>query len=335
MLPLPRGGSGSAGGRLERRLRLVFESRREPVTITWLEGASARPHPDRLRRALDLTERCRPPGVETNHVLRTSGHLLDDDRCAFLGANNVLVGLLWDGPDRDRVPAAARLLRRHGADCNLICPVRAHDADRPLELYRYLRDEVGVRCLQFVPVVEQAAGTGPAGAVTGRTVRPRQWGDFLIAVFDEWVRRDVGTQFVRTFEAALASWLQPARRARAPDAGRPGALPVHCRCCSVLFACEAGHPGDRFAVAPDGEPGLNHLCGGYRAFFQHIDQPMRVMAALKRLGHDAGEVMRITARYERDNRAERPPGLSSGTGDPRARSAGRRSMVHPAPLRPS
>jgi uncharacterized protein len=46
-------------------------------------------------------------------------------------------------------------------------------------------------------------------------------------------------------------------------------------------------------TAPDGEPGLNYLCAGYKAFFTHINHPMRVMAALLARGRDPAEAMTL------------------------------------------
>ena len=60
-------------------------------------------------------------------------------------------------------------------------------------------------------------------------------------------------------------------------------LPAYCRDCDVRFACNGDCPKDRFTATPDGEPGLNYLCAGYKAFFHHIDRPMRLMS--KRLRH--------------------------------------------------
>jgi uncharacterized protein len=54
-------------------------------------------------------------------------------------------------------------------------------------------------------------------------------------------------------------------------------LPRYCRDCEVRFICNGGCPKDRFMEAPDGEAGLNYLCAGYKAFFSHLDEPMRFM----------------------------------------------------------
>ena len=75
-------------------------------------------------------------------------------------------------------------------------------------------------------------------------------------------------------------------------------LPRYCRECEVRFACHGECPKNRFTLTPDGEPGLNYLCAGYKAFFNHVDRPMRIMAGLLRRGRYADEVMQILAAGE-------------------------------------
>jgi uncharacterized protein len=79
-------------------------------------------------------------------------------------------------------------------------------------------------------------------------------------------------------------------------------LPRFCLACDVRFACHGGCPKDRFAVTPGGEPGLNYLCDGYKAFFHHVDTPMRLMATFAGQGRAAGQIMGFyrAADAERD-----------------------------------
>jgi uncharacterized protein len=299
---------------------MIQGPRQQTITVTWLDDAESMDLGS-FQDAVEMAARCAEPGTNVEHVLWTTGARLNDTWCRFLVERDVLVGLSAEGTGgadgREtgrtagrRLVETARLLRRHGVDANLLYPVHGGNADDPVEVYRYCRDEVGVRHVQFIPVVERIGQVREAGrsrtgcaAVSKRTVRPEQWGAFLVAVFDEWVRRDVGQQFVHTFEQALTAWTAAVR---SPRSVRPGGeqLPLYCRCCPVLFACGGGHPGNRFAESPDGEFGLDYLCAGYRKFFDHIAQPMQVMAALVRGGHDVAEVMPVMARYERGRRAE-------------------------------
>ena len=130
-------------------------------------------------------------------------------------------------PTFSQVMRAARLMQRHKVDFNVLCTVHDANVRQPVEVYRFFRDELGTQYVQFIPIVERAtpetieianAGWGDGNhhrplytqdgsAVTGRTVRPELWGEFLIGVFDEWVACDVGAVFIQLFESALATWL--------------------------------------------------------------------------------------------------------------------------------
>ncbi|HRY21879.1 MAG TPA: SPASM domain-containing protein, partial [Flexilinea sp.] len=70
-------------------------------------------------------------------------------------------------------------------------------------------------------------------------------------------------------------------------------LPQYCRSCSFLFACNGGCPKDRTDITPDGEPGLNHLCLGFKTYFAHVDSPFRIMANLIRQHRPMTDVMKI------------------------------------------
>jgi uncharacterized protein len=77
-------------------------------------------------------------------------------------------------------------------------------------------------------------------------------------------------------------------------------LPKYCLECPVLFACNGECPKNRFLLTPDGEPGLNYLCAGYKAFFQRADEPMKIMAMLLFNDRYASEVMQILAKRKEE-----------------------------------
>ncbi|MBO0791644.1 MAG: SPASM domain-containing protein, partial [Ktedonobacteraceae bacterium] len=245
-------------------------------------------------------------------------------------------------PTFDKVMAGRELLLRHRVAFNVLTCVHAVNAAYPLDVYHFLRDEVGVEFMQFIPIIEREH---PLRFQEGTMVSPRSvsgeaYGQFLNMIFDEWVRRDVGRVFVQIFEAALASWLggpsglcifdetcgrglamehngdvyscdhfvEPrhklgnmqviplaelagSARQRSFGLSKRETLPRYCRECSVRFACNGGCPKDRFIETPDGEAGLNYLCAGYKAFFTHVDRPMRQMAALVSRGCSPADVM--------------------------------------------
>ncbi len=366
-------------GTLDSYLRQLLEAQASPeVTVAWQGGEPTLMGLDFFRTAVERANRYRKPGQTVLHTIQTNGVLLDDEWGAFFKENGFLVGLSVDGPremhdayrvDRggagsfDRVMRGFDVLRRHGVDVNILCTIHAANAGRPLEVYRFFRDDLGIQFLQFIPIVERSTAEllplanrgwgereeGPrplytqrGDLVTERSVGAEAFGRFLIAIFDEWVRRDVGKVFVQTFDVALGSWLgqhnlcifaptcgdalalehngdlyscdhfvEPAyrlgniretpllelvssERQRKFGRDKRDLLPKYCRECQVLFACHGECPRNRFLHAPDGEPGLNYLCAGYKLFFEHIDGPMRTMANLLREGRYADEIMQMS-----------------------------------------
>jgi uncharacterized protein len=101
------------------------------------------------------------------------------------------------------------LLQKHKVEFNILCTVNNRNADHPIDVYRFFRDDLDGHYIQLIPIVElnkQGSFQGEIG-VTDRSVSSEQWGRFLIEIFDEWVKRDVGQTFVLNFDAALAGWL--------------------------------------------------------------------------------------------------------------------------------
>lgn len=223
----PRGRFRMGDGVMERYVRQVLEAHEAPeVTIAWQGGEPTLMGLGFFRRVVETAERYRQPGQRVVHTLQTNATLLDDEWAAFLSDNKFLVGVSVDGPpalhdayrvDKKGRPTSARVLeglaflRRHGVEHNLLCTVNATNAAHPLEVYRYLRDDCGGQFIQFIPIVEHTPTDSEPEAVSERSVGPAQWGRFLVEVFDEWLRHDVGSVFVQAFDSALASWcgMQP------------------------------------------------------------------------------------------------------------------------------
>jgi len=233
------------------------------VTVAWQGGEPTLMGVDFFRRAVALAEEVRRPGQTLRHTIQTNGTLLTDEWCALFAAHEFLVGISIDGPpdlhDRyrvdkrggptsDRVLRGLRLLQAHGVDVNVLCTVHAANQDRPLDVYRYFRDDLGLSFIQFIPIVERVNDTGfqEGDTVTDRSVDPEAWGTFLGAVFDEWVVRDVGTVFVQMFDAALASWCD-----------LPSTLCIFRKTCGDAVALE--HNGDLYSCDHFVEP--DHLLG--------------------------------------------------------------------------
>lgn len=207
--------------------QLIEAHRTNTVTVAWQGGEPTLMGVDFYRRAIALQEKYRRPGMKFENTLQTNGTLLNDEWCEFFRKNNYLIGISIDGPrklhdehrvDRggkptfDRVMRGLRLLQKHGVEYNILVTVNRTNAEHPLEVYRFFRDEVEISWLQFIPVIERLNGGKVSlyqkgSKVSDRSVKPGQWGRFLMTIFDEWVRHDVGRVFVQTFEAAVRNWM--------------------------------------------------------------------------------------------------------------------------------
>ncbi|MFJ2690502.1 anaerobic sulfatase maturase [Pseudomonas sp. NPDC087336] len=211
------------------------------VEFTWQGGEPTLLGLDFFRRAV-ACQREFGAGKVIRNTLQTNGTVLDDEWCAFLAREDFMVGLSLDGPREvhdlyrpdkrgrssfDAVMAGLDLLKKHGVQFNVLVTVARDVANHPLEIYGFLKAQ-GVRHIQFNPVVERLPGAadvkqglsfatppelrlhavGEPGVVTTQSVEPDRYGDFLIAIFNEWVRHDVGDIHVMNFEWALAAWCQ-------------------------------------------------------------------------------------------------------------------------------
>lgn len=213
---------------LEQYIRTYIEAQTTPeVQFVWHGGEATLRPLSFFRRAMELQQRY-AAGRTISNCLQTNGTLLTPEWCRFLHDNQWLVGISIDGPqefhDEYRrnaagrpsflsVMKAIRLLQQYRVEWNAMAVVNDYNADHPLEFYRFFK-QIGCRYLQFTPVVERITPQGtlaspldPEGTVTPMSVTPEQWGNFLIAIFDEWVRTDVGEIFVQLFDATLANWV--------------------------------------------------------------------------------------------------------------------------------
>ena len=167
------------------------------------------------------------------NTMQTNGTLVDEDWCRFFVRNDFLVGVSLDGPKDihdafrmdmggrptfDRVMAAIRLMKRFGVEFNTLSVVNSRCEGRGEEIYRFLRDRVGSRYMQFLPAVEHVVKR--AGSLRPLIVSPetegaylapwsvsaKGYGRFLCDIFDEWVLNDVGRCFVPLFDSTLSHW---------------------------------------------------------------------------------------------------------------------------------
>ena len=250
---------------LEEFTRQYLEAQTMPqVLFTWHGGEPLLRSLSFYRKALELQRRY-GQGLQIDNCIQTNGTLLTDEWCEFLRENNFLVGISIDGPEHLNIlrsyhasshlsphtsPPSSHtshlslhtpfhdimggigLLNKHGVQWNAMATVNAANADHPVEFYRFFRD-IGCQFLQFTPVVEKGERIEERGKRREdrgerkeECITPQQWGRFLCAVYDEWVRRDVGKIFVQLFDATLANWIgePPGVCSMAPTCGHAAVM---------------------------------------------------------------------------------------------------------------
>ncbi|WP_394241256.1 anaerobic sulfatase maturase [Vibrio astriarenae] len=176
-------------------------------------------------------------GKQIYHAFQTNGLLIDENWCQFFKRHQFLVGISIDGPQHlhdqyrvtrsqkgthSKVMKAIDLLKKHEIEFNTLTVVSAGNVGYPLEVYQFLKS-IGSKYIQFIPLVERlstddnrwhldlASPLDHSKTVTPWSVAAKDYGRFLVTIFKDWVKKDVGTTFVQTFDSTLASWLnQPA-----------------------------------------------------------------------------------------------------------------------------
>lgn len=343
---------------LEAYVRQQIDSQQgSEVLFAWQGGEPTLMGLDFFQKAVAL-QRKHAGGRTIRNAFQTNGVLLDDGWCEFLRANDFLVGLSIDGPealhdlyrvDKGGKPTFAKVfrglefLKKHGVEFNTLTVVHEGNSRHPLEVYEFLKSS-GSRYLQFIPLVEPQRNPSNDGTadsvVTDASVRAEDYGNFLISVFEHWVRNDVGKVFVQIFDVALGIWMghpstlclfketcgdavalehngdlfscdhfvYPRNRlgniltqnlgdmVRSPQqrtfgTEKQSSLPQFCLDCDVRFACNGECPKNRLLRTPDGQPGLNYLCAGYKNFFHHVNPAMRGMAWLALSGRSPAEII--------------------------------------------
>lgn len=220
------------------------------VLFTWHGGEPLLRSIDFYRKALSLQQKY-AGGRRIDNVIQTNGTLLTDEWCEFFAQKHWLVGISIDGPQPDhdhyRLTAAGKpswkkvmqgikLLKKHGVEWNAMAVVNAYNANHPMEFYRFFKEN-GCQFLQFTPIVERLTrhedGRTLASladkdeiSLSEASVAPEQWGYFLCAIFDEWVRKDVGKIFVEIFDCTLANWMgiSPGICAYSKECGHAGVM---------------------------------------------------------------------------------------------------------------
>ena len=341
-------------GTLENYIRQHFSvSSGDTTMFTWHGGEPLLAGIDFYKKAVSFQKKYLPPGKSFLNGIQTNGTLITKEWCDFFAKNGFSVGISLDGPEIfhnstrhaygsadqvchfarneenktgsfEKVIRGHRLLREHGINPEILCVINAYNVKYPLVIYDFFK-KIGTQYLTFLPLVSHkpdidASVRGAKQSVESseESVPALAFGHFLSAIFDEWVKKDIGVIKIQIFEEALRTAFDQEHSlcifkekcGGVPVVERNGdfyscdhfvdkswhlgnineqsltyflnhpkqktfgelkqnSLPQYCIKCEVRNMCNGECPKNRFIVSPDGEPGLNYLCEGYKYFFNH------------------------------------------------------------------
>lgn len=235
---------------LEKFIKEYIEAQTtSEVLFTWHGGEALMRPISFYKRAIEL-QRKYACGHRIDNCIQTNGILLNDEWCRFFKENNFLVGVSIDGPQEfhdeyrrtamggptfPKVMQGIKLLNKHGVEWNALAVVNDFNADYPLEFYHFFK-QIGCHYIQFTPIVERltnrednltlAPGMQEGGKLTDFSITAEQWGNFLCAIFDEWVHNDVGEYYIQLFDATLANWvgMEPGICTLSKECGHAGVM---------------------------------------------------------------------------------------------------------------
>lgn len=339
---------------LEKFIKDYIEAQQVPVvTFVWQGGEPTLLGLEYFEKIVEIQKKY-SAGKNIENAFQTNGTRLNDDWCKFFTDNKILVGISIDGEEHNhdhyrktnsggptfkRAMKGIDLLHKNKVEFNTLSVVNDYNVHFASETYKFLK-KIGSGFIQFLPVVERIADNqepeklnlvSPAfnekASVTDWSVGAKNFGQFLITIFNEWVRNDVARYYVQIFDATLANYVGEmpglcvfsetcgdalvmehngdifscdhyvypeyllgnikdtplaalAKSQKQFDFGidKRNKLPRYCLLCDVRYACHGECPKHRIINTPDGKPGLNYLCEGYKMFFKHVEPYMEFMA---------------------------------------------------------
>lgn len=249
------------GDVLESYVRQYIEQQdTDVIHFAWQGGEPTLLGVDYFRKIVELQAKY-ANGKRIENAFQTNGVLLNDGWARFFVEHNFLVGISIDGPRElhdayrvdkggqptfDRVMRGIEMLKKHGVSFNTLTTVHRKNSYNPLDVYHFLKQN-GSGFMQFIPIVERVSthitqdgmvlvspSYSEQASVSAWSVEPRQFGNFLCTIFDEWVRHDVGKTFVQLFDVSLEMWM-----------GMEASLCIFRKECGSALAIE--HNGDLYS----------------------------------------------------------------------------------------
>jgi len=246
---------------LEEFTEQYINSQTQPqVLFTWHGGETMMRPMSFYQRAIEIQKKY-AYGRQIDNSIQTNGTLITEEWAKFFADNNWLVGVSIDGPQEfhdeyrrsasggpswSKVMKGLKILDKYKVQWNAMAVVNDFNGDYPMDFYHFFKD-LGAKYIQFAPIVERillhddgrhlaSLAEFEKGEIADFSVSPKQWGDFMIALFDEWVRTDVGEYYIQFFDSTLANWVgeQPGICTMAKTCGHAGVMEFN----GDVFTCD-------------------------------------------------------------------------------------------------
>lgn len=246
---------------LENFVKQYIKAQQVPVvTFIWQGGEPTLLGLDYFHKVIELQKKY-SGGKTIENMFQTNGIKLNNDWCKFFTDNNILVGISIDGEEHNhdyyrktnsggptfkRVMKSIELLHKNKVKFNTLSCVNSYNVHNASETYRFLK-QIGSGFIQFLPVVERVVNLPEEGrlnliapifkgdaSVTDWSVKSKDFGMFLITIFNEWIRNDVAKYYIQIFDSTLANYI-----------GEMPGLCVFSETCGDAMVME--HNGDLFS----------------------------------------------------------------------------------------
>lgn len=203
---------------LEHLIRSYMSTEQPVYSFNWQGGEPTLMGLEFFKQVVAYQKRYCTRGKQFSNGLQTNGTTLTDEWANFLTKHRFLVGVSLDGPKEihnvyrktkndkgsyEKVIKGIESLKRYNTEFNILTLVSQSNVDKPLEIYRYLRDERKCLYHQYIECVE----FDHACNLTEFSITGQQWGDFLCTIFDEWIHNDTNRVSVRLFDSIITTML--------------------------------------------------------------------------------------------------------------------------------
>ncbi len=198
---------------LERIISSYMATEQPQYSFGWQGGEPILMGIGFFEKVVSLQKKYGKAGAVVGNGVQTNATLIDDSLASFFGRYNFLLGVSLDGPENlhntyrvsargrgthERVVKSIQTLRKHNVEFNILTAVNSANVKKAAEIYHYLLDN-NLFFHQYIPIVE----FGDNGQALPFSIRGGEWGEFLCAIFDEWIKSDVRRVSIRLFDAVL------------------------------------------------------------------------------------------------------------------------------------